>query len=141
MSYLVGVEALDSQHKQIVSLLNELYESIIAKKARDSHLELLARLVNLTKTHFATEEQALRARSYPGYIRHKAAHEGLASNLMEFREQIARRKRELTIEYADLMRLWLVDHFAEFDRKYAAFFGRENHSKEIDSNRERDTNP
>ena len=128
--YLVGVDALDNQHKEIVTLVGALYESIIAKKPGDLHLELLTRLVNLTKTHFATEEQVLRDRSYPDYLRHRAAHEGLVHNLMEFRAQIARRERELTIEYADLMKLWLIDHFVEFDLGYARFLGGQNHATE-----------
>ncbi|MGD1103659.1 MAG: bacteriohemerythrin [Terriglobia bacterium] len=139
--YLVGIDALDSQHKQMVNLLNELYGSVIAKKPRDLHLDLLTRLVNLTRTHFATEEQVLRVHSYPGYLLHKAAHEGLARNLFEFREQIARRKRELTIEYVDLMKLWLVEHFAEFDLGYARFLGRENRPMEKDSNEGRGHEP
>jgi hemerythrin len=129
-AYLVGIDALDNQHKQIVTRVGEVYESIIAQKPRDVHLELLTRLVDLTKNHFATEEQILRARAYPSYPRHKAAHEGLARNLVELREQIARRDRELTLEYADLMKLWLIDHFVEFDLGYARFFGSENHATE-----------
>ncbi len=130
LRYLVGVEALDRQHKQIVDLLNELYGSVTAQQSRDSHLELLTRLINLTRTHLATEEQVLRARSYPDYLRHKAAHEGLARNLLEFREQVVRRKHELTIECVDLIKLWLLDHFAEFDLAYARFLGSENHRRD-----------
>jgi hemerythrin len=128
--YLVGIDALDNQHKEIVTLVGEVYESIIAKKPGDLHLELLTRLLNLTKSHFVAEEQVLRTRLYPDYLRHKAAHEGLARNLMEFRAQIVRRERELTVEYADLMKLWLIDHFVEFDLGYAKFLGKENHATE-----------
>jgi len=131
--YLVGVDALDSQHQEIVTLVGELYESIIAKKPRDLHLELLTRFVKLAKTHFATEEQVLRTHRYPGYLRHKAAHEGLARNLMDYRERIVRRERELNIEYVDLMKLWLVDHFADFDLEYAKFLALEKHPAEKDS--------
>ena len=138
LRYLVGVDALDSQHKQSVDILNELYGSVIGKKGRDLHVELLTRLVNLTKIHFATEEQVLRVHAWPGYLTHKAAHEGLAYNLVELREQIAARHRELTTEYVDLMKLWLVDHFAEFDSKYAELLRRENLSIESASDEARD---
>lgn len=133
LGYLVGIEALDSQHKQIVTLLNEVYESIVAKKPRHAHIELLTRLVSVTKTHFATEEHALRTRSCPGYLRHKAAHEGLARNLVEYQGQVATRERELTLEYADLMKFWLMDHFAEFDMGYKKFLEGENHPAGKDS--------
>lgn len=125
--YLVGVETLDNQHKQIVHLLNDLHGLVIAKKTWDTQLELITRLVNLTKTHFATEEQVLRVHKYPGYFRHRAAHEGLARNLVEYRGRIVRRERELNVEYVDLMKLWLVDHFAEFDLPYVGFLDAGNH--------------
>jgi hemerythrin len=141
LKYLVGVEALDNQHREIVTLVGELYESIITKKPRDVHLELLTRLVKLTKTHFATEEQVLRTHRYSDYLRHKAAHEGLARNLMDYRERIARRERELSIEYVDLMKLWLVDHFAEFDLDYAKFLALEKRPVEKDSNEGAAANP
>jgi hemerythrin-like metal-binding protein len=134
LKYLVGVEALDSQHREIVNLLNELQGSVMAKKPGSALLELLTRLVNLSKTHFATEEQILRVHRYPGYLHHKAAHEGLARNLMEYRERIARRERELSLEYVDLMQLWLVDHFAAYDLEYAKFLAPENHPIEKDPN-------
>jgi hemerythrin-like metal-binding protein len=124
--YLVGIDALDSQHRRIVDLLNELHGSVIAKKPGDLHLEILTRLVNLTKIHFATEEQILRAHSYPGYLLHKAAHDGLGRNLVDYREQIAKGERDLALEYVELMKLWLVDHLADFDLEYARFFVREN---------------
>ena len=140
-SYLVGIKILDDQHRQIVNLINDLYVWVITKKPADSPLPLLSDLANLAKTHFATEEQLLRAHSYPGYLPHKAAHEGLARNLMEYREGIARREHELTLDYVDLMKLWLLDHFAQFDREYAEFFAREGHSGERDSNQERAASP
>ena len=128
--YLVGIDVLDRQHKEIVDLVNKLYGSVVAKKSVDLNLELLTRLVKVAKTHFATEEQVLRARSCPDYLRHKAAHEGLARGLSELRGQIARRKRELTIEYVELMKLWLIDHFAEFDLGYAKVLANQNHAIE-----------
>jgi hemerythrin-like metal-binding protein len=128
--YLVGVEVLDRQHQEIVTLVGELYESIIAKEPRDVHLELLTRFVKLAKTHFATEEQVLCTHRYPGYLRHKAAHEGLVRNLMDYRERIVRRERKLSVEYVDLMKLWLLDHFAVFDLEYAKFLALEKHPGE-----------
>jgi len=128
--YLVGIDVLDRQHKEIVDLVNELYGAVVAKKSVNLNLELLTRLVKAAKTHFATEEQVLRTRSCPDYLRHKAAHEGLERSLSELRGQIARRKRELTIEYVELMKLWLIDHLAEFDLEYAKFLANQNPASE-----------
>jgi hemerythrin-like metal-binding protein len=136
--YLVGVEPLDRQHQEMVNLLNELHGSVLNKTGGNRPLDLLNQLLKLAKTHFTTEEQVLRVHSYPGYLRHKAAHEGLASNLAEYREQIVARKRDVSLEYVELIKLWLLDHFAEFDRDYAKFLVGQNQANEEESHDGRD---
>ena len=76
LRYLVGIETLDSQHRKIVDLVNKLYASAVTKKPADSPFGILLQLVTLAKTHFDAEEQVMLVHSYPGYDRHKAAHEG-----------------------------------------------------------------
>ena len=131
--FLIGIEIVDSQHRQIVDVVNELYASVISNKREKLPLGLLTRLVGLAKAHFDTEEQLLLAHACPGYLRHKAAHDGLAHNLIEYRDRIARREGVLTVEYMELIKLWLIDHIAEFDIPYSRFLAGDNLAAERDS--------
>jgi len=83
-------------------------------------------IYNSAKTHFTTEEHLLRMHNDPRYLVHKAAHEGLANGLIVFRQQVLSGERELNLEYVELIKLWLLDHFDEFDRKCAQFLRDEN---------------
>jgi len=121
LAYLVGVEILDRQHKEIVEQINEMYACVTNPAAPTRRLELLTRLANLAYAHFATEEQILRAHSFPAYLRHKATHEGFTRHLQEFRSKVATGETGLTPQYVELMKLWLVDHFTEWDQSYANF--------------------
>jgi hemerythrin len=133
--FLVGVAVLDDQHKEIVKRVNELHGLVIDKKSWDSQLEILTCLLNLTKTHFATEEQVLRVHKYPEYSRHRAAHEGLERTLKEYWGRIVKKERVMTLEYVELMKLWLVEHFAEFDHAYVSFLDAKNHPVENPADR------
>ena len=124
--YGVQNEVLDYQHQQMVRLVGELHASVQANESGDARAKRLTCLHNFSQAHFAVEERLLRTHSYPRYLFHKAAHEGLAHALKGLREDVVSGKRELTIEYVELIKLWLIDHFIEFDRVGASFLSDEN---------------
>ena len=120
-AYLVGVEVLDRQHKEIVEQINQIHARLADPTPKGIRLEILTRLAHLAQTHFATEEQILRVHAFPAYLRHKAVHEGFTHHLQDFRGKVASGERGLTPEYVELVKLWLVDHFTEWDQRYAEF--------------------
>jgi hemerythrin len=88
-----------------------------SKRVRAEHLKAL---YDCAKSHFSSEEQLLRVHQYPKYLVHKAAHEGLAFALSGLRGEVISGERELSVEYVELIKLWIVDHFFEFDRALQA---------------------
>ena len=116
--YCVGNEAIDHQHEHLVELVSKLYESVMARESKQVRPERLKALFDCAKSHFSSEEQLLRMHQYPKYLVHKAAHEGLAFALSGLREEVVAGERELSAEYVELIKLWLIDHFSEFDRAY-----------------------
>lgn len=133
--YFLQIEVIDNQHQHLVKLVGDLHESVVANESKAARLQHLTRLYNFAKAHYAAEELLLRLRRYPGYLTHKAAHEGLAKALNSLREEVASGVRELTVEYVELIKLWLIDHFGEFDRPCASFLCQENGQAEQDSMR------
>lgn len=125
-SYLLHSRVIDGQHRHLVHLVCELHQSVVDHESKESQVERLTSLLNFAKSHFLIEEQLLRMHQCQGYLVHKAAHEGLAYALMGLRQQIASGERELSLEYVELIKLWLVDHFTEFDLPCAEFLSEEN---------------
>jgi len=118
-------QVIDGQHQQIVKLLGELHESVVNNELKTARVKILTHLYDSSKAHFAFEEQLLRLHRCPRYLLHKAAHEGLAHALKGLREEVVSGERKLTVEYVELIRLWLIDHFGEFDRAGASFLSDE----------------
>ena len=63
--YSVGVQALDSQHKVLFDILNELHAAMISGQARQVTGPLLHKLLEYTDKHFTAEENMLSASGYP----------------------------------------------------------------------------
>jgi hemerythrin-like metal-binding protein len=118
--YCLGNEAIDRQHEHLAELVGKLYESVMARESKQVRAERLKAFYDCAKSHFSSEEQLLRIHQYPKYLVHKAAHEGLALALSGLREEVVSGERELSVEYVELVKLWIVDHFFEFDRAYRA---------------------
>ena len=67
----MGVPSLDEQHKNLISLVNKLNDAMKSGRGKDVLGDILAKLVNYTKTHFAAEEQLMRMHSYPDLASHQ----------------------------------------------------------------------
>ena len=62
----VGVNALDSQHKTLMRVLNELHAASMQGKVREIAGPLLRLAVSLANEHFSDEERLMETTRYPG---------------------------------------------------------------------------
>jgi len=83
----VGVASLDGEHRQLVQLLNEFYDATQAGHAKDALGEVLNRLVDYTKFHFANEEEFMVKTAYADYATHKKQHEDLTRQVLEVQKK------------------------------------------------------
>jgi len=67
----VSIEAIDTDHKQLVAILNELYDAIHAGHGREAVTEIIERLVDYTRYHFAREEELFSSTGYLDAAAHK----------------------------------------------------------------------
>ncbi|MGD1098576.1 MAG: hemerythrin domain-containing protein, partial [Bryobacteraceae bacterium] len=58
-SWLVGVREIDAQHKNLVSILNQLHEAAMQGHGNDVLGKILDSLVRYTTAHFAAEERLI----------------------------------------------------------------------------------
>lgn len=72
------------------------------------------------REHFDAQERAMRASGYPGYLRHKRAHDGFAARLSALR-QIAVDGRGAPARDYGALSAWLRAHLAEEDLPLARF--------------------
>jgi hemerythrin len=119
--YAVSHVEIDSQHRQLFRLADDLHQAMLDGKARDQLAGVLARLVEYTKGHFATEERLMLANGYPEYPSHKAEHDSLTRKVVDFHQDLEAGRAAISVQLLQFLKDWLAHHIAATDRKVAGF--------------------
>jgi hemerythrin len=116
--YSVGVPEMDNQHQKLVTLLNQLDESMGKGKGKEVIGKILAELVKYTQTHFSNEEFLLLSHNYPDLSSHKLEHVKLTQRVLAFKNDFDAGKATLTIPVMNFLENWLVNHIQVRDKLY-----------------------
>lgn len=121
-SYSVKIREIDNQHRELVNILNELYEAMNAQKGSDILGRVILKLITYTKQHFATEEGYMQRFGYPDYAAHKREHEAFTQKVLSFKQDFDAGKVAMSVQITAFLRDWLVKHISGVDKKYSDFF-------------------
>ena len=115
--YSVGIEAVDHEHRELVDLINRLYEEARARGSKVAVLGFFGDLFKAISSHFALEESLMREHGYGQLIQHKNDHERLLDEIRDIMEDY-----ETTDVFDDQLlaqRLdsWFSRHFETHDAR------------------------
>ncbi len=119
--YAVGHPDIDSQHKRLFQLAAELHSSMLAGHGKEILNRVLANLISYTKHHFAAEEKLMQKSRYPAYLQHKAKHDQLTAQVVEFQKNFAAGRTTISVDLLQFLSNWLQHHIGLTDRKIAAY--------------------
>ena len=120
--YATGIELIDNQHKELVSIINKLHRACRTGKAvDDTFKDAMHHMVEYVRFHFSTEQRILERVKYPGYKAHMNEHNALVQNILEASKSFSDGKRFVPHSFARTLRDWLLGHIAVSDKKYAPF--------------------
>jgi len=114
----VGIQEIDEQHKVLVDLLNQLHDAIMNHHGAEATGEIMDKLCEYTKIHFAVEESILRILDYPDYDDHKKHHEQLLTQVRELRHKMESEGHSISFELLHFLKRWLTIHILEEDKAY-----------------------
>ncbi len=117
----VGIQEIDEQHKVLVNILNEMHDAVRHNHGHDVSLEILDRLIEYTKIHFAVEESLFRIFEYPGYEEHHAEHAALLKEAQTMRNKVFSGEAQVSFKLLHFLRMWLTEHIMGSDKDYADF--------------------
>ncbi len=120
-SYSIGLQEVDEQHRVLVGLLNELHSAIRLHHGTTKSREVLDRLAEYTRVHFTTEESLMRLLNYPGFGVHKKQHEDLIEQVVDLQHKLDGGQASITFELLHFLKLWLVKHISESDKRFGEF--------------------
>jgi hemerythrin len=117
----VNIQKIDSQHQQLVALINGLYETLGTGKSKDSLGHVLDSLVDYTKTHFVDEERLLSKHGFPGLAQHKAEHDQFTGTISEIQTQFQEGNTALSMQVMVFLSDWLTTHIRISDKAFSPF--------------------
>lgn len=116
----IGVEAMNRDHREILDVMNELFDAQGAGNSGTSINTLVARLGEVCTLHFSREEEYMRQTGYPGFVAHKALHEKLLTRYRDFATAIRTAGGNADAAFFNFLKFWLNSHIKGLDTKYAA---------------------
>lgn len=123
-SYMVGLSTIDSQHKILVDLINQLYSSFKEGKAKKQMRTTLKGLVDYTDYHFGFEERHFKEFKYADQKEHTKEHEFFVKRIKDFQLEYEQGKATVSYEVMQFLRNWLLQHIQGIDKKYVDLFKR-----------------
>jgi len=120
----VGIHEIDEQHKQLIQLINDLYEVIVYHPTENAEQvkRIMNELVQYTIIHFAVEESLFRIFDYPDYDEHKQKHTELKKQVAVINRKVQSSEEKVTLELMTFLRQWLRQHIMVEDKQYGPFF-------------------
>jgi len=118
--YGVDHSEIDSQHKHLFQVADELGTATAQGKGKAAMGTTLASLIDYTKRHFAAEEQLMQMHAYPEYAEHKKQHDDLTARVVDLQKGFAVGRTYLSVEVLQFLKDWLVNHIGKRDQKIAA---------------------
>jgi len=115
--YSVGIEAVDHEHRELVDLINCLYEAAQSRGSKVAVLRFFGDLFKAISAHFALEERVMRERGYDQLMQHKNDHERLLDEIRDIMEDYE--MTDLFDERLLAQRLdaWFSRHFETHDAR------------------------
>lgn len=119
-AYAIGDPVIDSQHKKLFALINNLDTSF------DTHTvkRTIMSLYTYCREHFRDEESLMREHSYPDYRAHKEVHEALITRLNTFVAMPLDSLSTLT-QIQEFLHEWLCSHILIEDMKFSSYIHKE----------------
>ena len=121
--YLIGIEAIDEQHRGFFEATHRLYDSILNCEGEKIVEESAGFLRDYAKQHFQVEEAFMAQHGYPRLEQHKRLH----ANFFEVLERLLDEldvfgpSQHLADHALDISQEWLIQHIIDEDVQYAQY--------------------
>lgn len=115
--FLIGIDAIDRQHKHIFELLLKIEQAVANDESWNSLRFLVIDVSEYLKFHLAVEEAMLEIFDYGDLARHKQSHERLTDAMGQLEERVHNSKGP--DDLLTFFRSWFIEHVLKEDVAYA----------------------
>lgn len=121
--YSVGIAAVDHEHKELIELINRLYDELMAKGEALTASAFFGDLIAAISAHFALEERFMREHGYDQLPQHKEDHERLLDEIHDLMDEFDRNEMASREDLAARLDAWFSRHFETHDARLHKAFG------------------
>jgi len=121
--YATGIDLIDGQHKELVTIINELFQACLIgdETVSAAFKETMTRMVEYVRFHFGAEQKILERIKYPLFIEHRKQHDEMVYNILEAAKDFEEGKKFVPNHFVRTLRDWVFGHIAISDKRYAAY--------------------
>lgn len=120
-TYSIDNETVDTQHKKLMQLINDLHNVQSAGGDATRVGAILNELVDYTVYHFKAEEELQAKNNYPDLPQHKVVHQKLIQDVQGFLELLKKQDETAKERLMIFLTNWLKDHILGDDKKFGKF--------------------
>ncbi|MFY9624264.1 MAG: bacteriohemerythrin [Rhodoplanes sp.] len=114
--YSVGIAAVDHEHKELIDLINRLYDQWVKGGPRGSVEGFFGDLYKGISAHFALEERFMRERGYDQLTAHKNDHERLLDEIRDIMDDFVDEEQTASA-LSGRLEAWFSRHFETHDAR------------------------
>ena len=118
--YLIGIEELDYEHRDLINRLNELHGELTHYDEKGKIEDCLREIQIRVVAHFALEEHFMLDNNYKNYAPHKKEHDDFLAVVADFIDKFL---TDPGLSYGDelekQLQYWIVNHILTSDQKLA----------------------
>jgi hemerythrin len=118
--YLIGVEELDYEHRDLINRLNELHEELAHHDEKEEIENCLGEIHVRVVAHFALEEHFMVENDFKNYTQHKKEHDDFLEVIVDLIEKF---HTDPELSYGNKLeqqlQRWIVNHIVTSDQELA----------------------
>ena len=123
----VKIRRFDNEHKQLIALINDLYDTMSYDEENKVPVKMLYALFEYTINHFEHEEDTMKKHGFPGLAAHRAAHQAFMDKVADMQSNYERGSITLmgdialTLPMFNFVTSWIQNHITTVDADYSEF--------------------
>lgn len=119
--FVIGIPSVDSQHRHLVDLLNQLDDMVAIGEDHDAILSLISALTDYSQYHFSHEEQLMFEGGYDKilYAKHCLEHQQFIERVASESAKLASEPELVINELLAFLVAWLSEHILVSDKQMA----------------------
>ena len=121
--YKIGYKRIDDQHKELVNIINDLYDCIDYSDSEDDKLKeafknVLKKTVDYVAYHFTYEEKIMHAIQYRKLLEHSSSHREFTQTIYNYVLSYENGSLDAIHNLVKYLKEWLLNHVLVADKEF-----------------------